>query len=73
MAGAHHARQGLQALDRSLPEVRGLLHEARSRDGRDLGLVTSTGLRRFRRFRPDEVDAIWAYLQTLPPVPPSGT
>jgi cytochrome c553 len=61
----------VRALGYTYPQFLSLLLDGRSRDGRDLGLMATTARRRFVRFRRDEIDAIWAYLQSLPLAAPT--
>ena len=55
-----------KALGYTLPQFVSLLWDGRARDGRDIGLMGTTARRRFSRFRREEVEAIWTYLQALP-------
>lgn len=58
------------ALGYTLPQFVSLLWDGRARDGRDIGLMGVTAQRRFSRFTHDEIEAIFAYLQTVTFAPP---
>jgi mono/diheme cytochrome c family protein len=55
----------------TLPQFTSLLLDGNARDGRDIGLMGKTARSRFSHFRRDEVDAIWAWLQSMPLVAPT--
>lgn len=60
-----------KAVGYTLPEFESLMLEGTVRGGRDIGLMGQTIRSRFVHLRRDEVDAIWAWLQTLPLVAPA--
>ena len=59
-----------KALGYTLPQFVSLMWDGRARDGRDIGLMGTTARRRFSRFRRDEIEAVWVYLQSMSLVAP---
>jgi cytochrome c553 len=66
LRGQDNAPALVQALGYTLPQFTALLVDGRARDGRDIGLMGRTALRRFRRLTPREVEGLWHYLRAMP-------